>query len=198
MGAAVCRLCVRSRTEMYRDDGRSGEFCWFAHIPVDYFVDRKGREHIFRFAGERDFEKIMMMYERYEPKRGIMGVPPENPIRLEAWVRHFFEDGITNLVVMDPDDTIVGHASILPITEEVAEYFMALLPVDQSAGIGGMLAVIVLETARYLSIRRLWICVEKTNIRALHLHQKLGFVLKEGRWGWDYEMIYEVGRPAIS
>jgi RimJ/RimL family protein N-acetyltransferase len=180
---------------MDRDDDLEGPG-WFTHIPIDYFVDKKGREHIFRFAGVRDFDAIHLMYKKYEPKRGIMGVPPANPIWLEAWVRHFFKAGITNLVVMDPDDTIVGHAAILPIDQGVAEYFMALLPVDQSAGIGGMLAVIVLEAARYLSFSRLWICVEKTNIRALQLHRRLGFVITGGWWGWDYELIYEVRRES--
>ncbi len=177
------------------DDSKHG-LGWFSHIPLDYFVDLKGREHIFRFAGARDFEKVLAMYRRFEPKRGNLGVPPEDPIRLEAWVRHFFSEGIGNLVAMDPDDSIVGHAAILPITAEVSEYFMAVLPVDQSAGIGGILAQVVLEAARYLGVKRLWICVDKSNIRALRLHRKLGFIIQEGRWGYDYEMIYIVDRAA--
>jgi ribosomal protein S18 acetylase RimI-like enzyme len=167
----------------------------YGHIPIDYFIDRQGREHIFRFAGPRDLEKVLVMYRKYRPKRSIMGVPPEDPQRLEAWVRHFFQDGVTNLVVMDPDEAIVGHAAILPITDDVAEYFMAVLPVDQSAGIGRMLAVNVVEAAKYLSLKRLWIYVEKNNLRVVHLHQELGFVVTEGRWGWDYELTYDV-RPS--
>lgn len=168
------------------------ELGWFSHIPLDYFVDQKGREHIFRFAGGRDFEKVMAMYRGFEPKRSNMGVPPEDPGRLEAWVTHFFAEGISNLVAMDPDDSIVGHAAILPITSEVSEYFMAVLPVDQSAGIGGVLAQVVIEAARYLRVKRLWICVSKSNIRALRLHRRLGFVIQEGRLGYDYEMTYDV------
>jgi GNAT superfamily N-acetyltransferase len=164
----------------------------FLHFPLDYFIDQHGREHIFRFAGRRDFERVLEMYRIFEPKRSNMGLPPEDPIRLEAWVRHFFEEGIGNLVVMDPDDSIVGHASILPITDDLSEYFMSVLPVDQSAGIGGMLAQAVLKAARYLKVRRLWICVEKSNIRALRLHRRLGFQLREGKWGYDYEMTYVV------
>ena len=165
---------------------------WFSRIPLDYFVDQKGREHIFRFAGARDFDKVMAMYRRFEPKRSNMGVPPDDPARLESWVTHFFAEGITNLVAMDPDDSIVGHAAILPITSEVSEYFMAVLPVDQSAGIGGVMAEVVIEAARYLRIRRLWICVGKSNVRAVRLHKKLGFIIREGRLGYDYEMTYDV------
>jgi GNAT superfamily N-acetyltransferase len=177
-------------------DNKSEGLGWFSRIPLDYFIDLKGREHIFRFAGARDFEKVLAMYRRFEPKRGNMGVPPENPILLEAWVTHFFSEGIANLVAMDPDDSIVGHAAILPITAEVSEYFMAVLPVDQSAGIGGVLAQVVIEAARYQRVKRLWICVDKSNIRALRLHRRLGFLIQEGRWGYDYEMIYEVDRAA--
>lgn len=169
----------------------------FSHIPLDYFLDQKGREHIFRFAGARDFEKVLAMYRGFEPKRSNMGVPPDDPVRLEAWVRHFFSEGISNLVAMDPDDSIVGHAAILPINDEVSEYFMAVLPIDQSAGIGGVLAQVVLEAARYLRVQRLWICVDKSNIRALRLHRRLGFVIQEGRLGYDYEMTYEVDDAAV-
>lgn len=172
------------------------ELGWFSHIPLDYYVDQKGREHIFRFAGKRDLEKVMAMYRTFEPKRGNMGVPPDNPVRLEEWVGRFFVEGISNLVAMDPDDSIVGHAAILPITSEVSEYFMAVLPIDQSAGIGGVLAQVVLEAARYLRVKRLWICVDKTNVRALRLHRRLGFVIREGRLGYDYEMTYDVEHPA--
>jgi GNAT superfamily N-acetyltransferase len=164
----------------------------FIHIPLNYFVDGNGREHIFRFGGHRDLEKVLEMYRRFEPKQSCMGLPPEDPIRLEVWVRHFFEEGIGNLVVMDPDDSIVGHASILPISDGLSEYFMAVLQGDQSAGVGGMLARVVLEAARYLKVRRLWICVEKTNIRALRVHRRLGFQLREEGWGDDYEMTYVV------
>jgi ribosomal protein S18 acetylase RimI-like enzyme len=167
---------------------------WFSRIPLDYFIDQKGREHIFRFAGPLDFEKVLAMYRGFEPKRGNMGVPPANPALLEAWVRHFFTEGISNLVAMDPDDSIVGHAAILPITPKVSEYFMAVLPTDQSAGIGGVLAEVVIEAARYLRVKRLWICVDKSNVSALRLHRRLGFEIKEGRLGYDYEMIYEVNR----
>jgi GNAT superfamily N-acetyltransferase len=179
------------------DDTREG-FGRFSHVPPEYFVDRKGREHIFRFAGARDFGKVLEMYRRFEPKQGNLGVPPEDPIRLEPWVAHFFTEGIGNLVAMDPDDSIVGHAAILPITANVSEYFMAVLPLDRSAGIGGILAQVVIEAARYLGVGRLWICVDKTNIGVLHLHQKLGFEIREGRWGYDYEMIYAVDRAAAD
>lgn len=185
-----------SENEMNRYDSAQEGPGGFSHIPLDYFIDQQGREHIFRFASARDFEKVLEMYRRFEPKRSNMGVPPEDTIQLESWVRHFFEGGIGNLVVMDPDDSIVGHASILPITADLSEYFMAVLPIDQSAGIGGVLAQVVIEAARYLRVKELWICVDKANIRALRLHKKLGFLIREGRWGYDYEMTYVVDSDA--
>ena len=97
-------LCLRARTDIFSrfgseigmnaEDDTSEGLDGFSRIPLDYFVDLKGREHIFRFAGTRDLEKVQAMYRRFEPKRGNLGVPPENPIRLEAWVTHFFSEGI--------------------------------------------------------------------------------------------------------
>jgi ribosomal protein S18 acetylase RimI-like enzyme len=173
------------------DDTREG-FGRFSHVPPEYFVDRKGREHIYRFAGARDIQKVLAMYRRFGPGRSSLGVPPQDPALLEAWVAHFFQTGIENIVAMDPDDSIVGHAAIIPIADDVSEYFMAVLPADRSAGIGATLAQAVIEAARYRRIGLLWICVHKSNIEALHLHRRLGFVIREAVWGCDYEMTYTV------
>ncbi len=178
-------------------DTREG-FGRFSHVPPEYFVDRKGREHIYRIAGVRDIQKVLAMYRLFGPGRSSLGVPPHNPALLEAWVAHFFQKGIENIVAMDPDDSIVGHAAIIPITDEVSEYFMAVLPADRSAGIGATLAQAVIEAARYRRVGRLWICVSRSNIEALNLHRKLGFEIREAAWGCDYEMTYAVDRDAAD
>ncbi len=172
------------------DDGLG----WYSRISLNYFIDRQGREYIFRFGSIKDFQGLLEMYSKFEPKRSIMGVPPENPVELKLWVKHFFADNIKNIVVMDPDRKITGHAAIFPIDKDICEYFMALLPTNQSSGIGRTLCINVIETARYMKFKKVWICVEKTNTKALNLHKKIGYSINGGGLGEDYELEVEVDK----
>lgn len=162
-------------------------FEWYTRIPLNYFRDKHGREYICHFSSEKELGGIYKMYCQFEPKRSIMGVPPIDTEELEKWVRHFFAEDTKNLVVMDPDSKIVGHAAIFPMSKHCCEYFMALLPTNQSAGIGKLLCVSVIEAARYLDFERVWICVEKNNVKAIQLHRKLGYKVVGGGLGDDYE-----------
>ena len=168
----------------YDKDG----YKWYSRIPFNYFRDKQGREYFCRFGSENEIGDIQKMYQEFEPKRSIMGVPPEEPKKLEKWVKHFFEKDIKNLVVMDPYSKIIGHAALFPMNDKCCEYFMALLPTNQSAGIGRLLCVSVIETAKYLMFEKVWICVEKTNVRAILLHRKLGYTAVGGGIEDDLEL----------
>jgi L-amino acid N-acyltransferase YncA len=168
-------------------DKNEDGFEWYTRIPLNYFRDKHGREYICHFGSEKELGGIYKMYCEFEPKRSIMGVPPSDTEELEKWVRHFFGEDTKNLVVIDPDSKIVGHAALFPMSEHCCEYFMALLPTNQSAGIGRLLCVSVIEAAKYLDFRRVWICVEKSNFKAIQLHKKLGYKTVGGGLGDDYE-----------
>lgn len=169
-----------------------GGLNWYSRIPMSYFIDKQGKEHVLRFGSIKDFFGLLEMYRRFEPKESIMGVPPDNPVKLKKWVEHFFSEDIKNIVIMDPDRKIIGHAAIFPIDSECCEYFMALLPSDQSAGIGRLLCESVIETACYMDLKRVWICVEKGNAKALHLHKKIGYRVVGGGMGDDFELEIDV------
>lgn len=172
------------------DDGLG----WYSRISLSYFIDKHGREYIFRFGSIKDFQGLLEMYSKFEPKRSIMGVPPDDSGELKVWVKHFFSKDTKNIVVMDPYKKIIGHAAIFPIDTKRCEYFMALLPTNQSSGIGRTLCINVIETARYLNFKKVWICVEKTNTKALNLHKKLGYSVNGGGFGEDYELEVEVDK----
>lgn len=154
-----------------RTDGLS----WYAHIPVEHFFDSRRREHVCRFAADKDLPAILQMYQIYTPKMSILGLPPADPHSLEQWVRRFFTGETKNIVVMDPDGGVIGHAAVIPTDSDSCEYFMALLPTDQHAGVGRLLMESVIETVRYLGRRRLWVVVDRRNIPAIRLHKKRGF-----------------------
>ena len=154
-----------------RMDGLS----WYAHIPVEYFYDSRHREHVCRFAADKDLPAILQMYQTYTPKMSILGLPPAAPEYLEEWVRRFFTGEIKNIVVMDPDGRVIGHAAVIPEDTESCEYFMALLPTEQHAGVGSLLMESVIETVRYMGRSRLWIVVDRRNIPAIRLHKRRGF-----------------------
>jgi L-amino acid N-acyltransferase YncA len=169
------------------EDGTDG-LSWYAHIPVEYFFDSRRHEHVCRFAADKDIPAILRMYRAYTPKMGILGLPPADPDLLTRWVKRFFSGETKNIVVMDPDGSVIGHAAVIPEDSESCEYFMALLPTEQHAGVGRLLMEAVIETVRYMGRRRLWIVVDRRNIPAVRMHKKRGFVPQGEVTGGDVEM----------
>ena len=167
-----------------RKDGLS----WYTHIPVEHFYDSRHREHVCRFAADGDIPAILRMYRTYTPKMSILGLPPADHKSLEQWVRRFFYGEIKNIVVMDPDGTVIGHAAVIPADTDSCEYFMALLPTEQHAGVGRLLIESVIETVRYMGRKRLWIVVDRRNIPAIRLHKKRGFEVRGEVLSGDVEM----------
>jgi L-amino acid N-acyltransferase YncA len=159
---------------------------------VEHFFDSRRHEHICRFAADKDIPAILHMYHLYTPKMSILGLPPADPDSLEVWVKRFFTGGIKNIVVMDPDGSVIGHAAVIPTDAESCEYFMALLPTEQHAGVGRLLMEAVIETVRYLGRHRLWIVVDRRNIPAVRLHRKRGFTARGGVLSGDVEMELEL------
>jgi|GEM_PF-2041354 len=169
-------------------EDRADGLSWYTHIPVEHFFDSRRHEHVCRFAADKDIPAILHMYHLYTPKMSILGLPPADPDSLEAWVKKFFTGGKKNIVVMDPDGSVIGHAAVIPTDDESCEYFMALLPTEQHAGVGRLLMEAVIETVRYLGRKRLWVVVDRRNIPAVRLHKKRGFKAREGLLSGDVEM----------
>ncbi|MBN1882543.1 MAG: GNAT family N-acetyltransferase [Deltaproteobacteria bacterium] len=169
-------------------EDRADGLSWYEHIPVEHFYDSRHREHVCRFAGDKDLPAILQMYQTYTPKKGILGLPPADPESLDKWVRRFFAGERKNIVVMDPDGTVIGHAAVIPTDTESCEYFMALLPTEQHAGVGCLLMESVIETVRYMNKRRLWIVVDRQNIPVIRLHRRRGFEFRGEATDGDVEM----------
>lgn len=155
------------------------------------FVDRKGRPILIREALPGDHDRILKMYQDFEPKESFQGLPPANPAKLAEWVSSMTKSGF-NLIGVSFADEAVCHGSVFGIDDERSEFILAVSPAYQSAGIGTHLTRLIKKTSHELGFERIWLCVETRNCKARHIYSKLGFLTLCEELGGESEMCVEL------
>ena len=134
---------------------------------------------------ESDFEALVAMYEKFEPKRAAQGLPPVGRERIVAWLRHLQKQGY-NLVAIC-GGRIIGHSMLCPVDPQRAEFAIFLCQDFRNQGIGTSLTEATLTYARKKKLRHVWLSVEVNNQPAIRVYRKMGFKVC-GLFGPEQEM----------
>ena len=137
-------------------------------------VDRRRRPILFREATEEDHARILKMYQDFEPKESYQGLPPRDPERLRSWVANMLE-GRVNIAGLSFEQDCIAHGAVFRIDDVRAEFILAVCPEYQDSGIGTLLTRLIKRASQELGFRRMWLCVEPINAKAIHIYNKLGF-----------------------
>jgi ribosomal protein S18 acetylase RimI-like enzyme len=152
-------------------------------------LDKHGRPFLIRPFTPRDRIPLERMYDSFEPKRGAQGLPPATPYQIARWLDSVLADGIH--VVVEVDGHIVGHGMLLSFAADAAELANFLHQSVRDRGIGTALNEHLLELGRAQGVRRVWLCVEPSNRRAIRSYEKAGF-RRRGVSVWSPEMEMEI------
>ena len=130
-----------------------------------------------------DFTDLVAMYSAYSPAEQTLGSPPLSSDRLTSWLESLLAEGEHWLAVTDD---IIGHLSLLPITEDRAELAIYIHPEYLNRGIGTALCECALTEGleRYETI---WLVVERSNLPAMILFENVGFEVIDRTRG-EHEM----------
>lgn len=135
---------------------------------------KTGEEIVIRLADKNDYELIVKMYDRFEPKESAQGLPPADPDRRRTWVCKILVDSLN--VISTFGSEVIGHACLINIQAKVrAELEIAVHQDWQSRGIGSEMVSILIEAARGCGYQKIWLTVDATNRQAVHVYQKFGF-----------------------
>jgi len=156
-------------TRTYPDEP-AGEF----PRPPRAITDRDGRTIDVIPADDADTESLVEMYLDFDPADRAQGIPPvkEEPIR--EWLDTILDDDCVN-VVAKHDDTVAGHATLVPDNEGEHELAIFVLQAYQGAGIGTALVETLLGYGQAEGIDHVWLTVERWNEPAIALYEKVGF-----------------------
>lgn len=153
--------------------------------PPTSFVDREGREiTIQRYDGE--FDALVEMYTAFHPEDRAQGIPPTGESAVREWLADLLVEECLNLVAWHRSDA-VGHAMLVPDTENAYELAIFVVREYQQAGIGTELIQSLLGAGREDDIERIWLTVERWNEPAIALYRKVGFEPSDDS-GFELEM----------
>ena len=122
-----------------------------------------------------DLDDLVAMYETFEPKGAVNGLPPVDPGIRSQWVKQNLAVGHNLKVEVDGKLTAQGY--LLPFSEESkVEFGLFVHNAYQHRGIGYILASVLVVAAKKIGIETIWINEQRRNARAVNLYLKLGFV----------------------
>jgi GNAT superfamily N-acetyltransferase len=156
-------------TRTYPDEP-AGEF----PRPPRTITDREDRPIDVIAADDADTESLVEMYLDFDPADRAQGIPPvkEEPIR--EWLDTILDDDCVN-VVAKHEDTVAGHATLVPDNDGEHELAIFVLQAYQGAGIGTALVETLLGRGQAEGIDHVWLTVERWNDPAIALYEKVGF-----------------------
>lgn len=141
------------------------------------FRDKFGEKIIIRlYDHRRDREKLIEMYEKFDPEDRCLGLPPLTREGIERWIDYLAEQGCN--IVAEHEGKIVGHVAIVPLTNKrEVELDIFVLKDYQGRGIGQELLRYAIEYCRSMGFEGIYVLTECLNFRAKRLFKKFGFVV---------------------
>jgi GNAT superfamily N-acetyltransferase len=152
-------------------------------------LDKHGHPFLIRPFTSGDRPELERMYDSFEPKRGAQGLPPATPYQIARWLDSVLADG--SHVVVEVDGHIVGHGMLLSFAADAGELANFLHQSIRDRGIGTALNEHLLEVGRERGLKRVWLCVEPSNRRAIRSYEKAGFH-RRGVSVWSPELEMEI------
>ncbi len=142
-------------------------------------VDKNGLTYTICPVEEKYFDSVLKMYDLYEPKESAQGLPPKDPVRRKKLILNILND-LVNVIALQ-NDNVVGHCALLDIQAGVFAELLIVVHQDwQGLGIGNEMTELLIDIARYKKYKKIWLTVEASNMRAIHIYKKFGFIFKEG------------------
>lgn len=146
----------------------------FPEFKSVYVKDKKGEKILIRqYIHEKDREKLIEMYETYDPDYRCLGLPLISRKAIENWIDYFAEYGFA--IVAEKDGRIVGHLVIVPTEDGKVDLTIFIHQDYQNRGLGQEMMKLIIEYCKNAGFEGIMLVTERTNARAIHVYKKLGF-----------------------
>ena len=119
-----------------------------------------------------DEPQLAAMYETFEPLSEALGLPPKEASRRAAWLRTLRT--ADNLVAF-ADGTLAGHAALLAVDDDSAEFMCFVHQDFRRQGIATSLARAAMEHAKEAGYQRVSVFINTHNLDARRGLLKFGF-----------------------
>jgi ribosomal protein S18 acetylase RimI-like enzyme len=142
------------------------------------YIDKKGRPFEVKRCETGDDVYLTEMYDSFSPKGKFQGMPPLERGACQKWIEKLLETGANFLAWRE--GKVIGHVVIIPdIRARDGEYLIFISQDDRNRGVGSQLTQTVLDHAKTLGLKKIWLTVGAYNFIAIRLYQKFGFEFTE-------------------
>ena len=123
---------------------------------------------------DADLEALTRMYDTYEPKAAIQGLPPVDQNTRIEWIRSCLRTAMN--LKAELGGAIVAHGMLFPMPNPaLVEFNLFVHNRTQNRGIGLIVGHLLFAAAKRLGYKKVWVFESRNNARALRIYYKVGF-----------------------
>jgi len=138
-------------------------------------LDKNRQAVIFSPCSNEDLNPITTMFETFEPKASIQGLPPLDRFARLEWIKNTLRTGLN--LKAEHGGQIIALGSLFPMQDKpVVELGLFVHNEHQNRGLGSILAHILMVIAKRLGYEKIWTYEDRNNNRVLKIYYKLGFL----------------------
>ncbi|HVO66362.1 MAG TPA: GNAT family N-acetyltransferase [Syntrophales bacterium] len=143
-------------------------------------------------CGDADIEALMRMYDTYEPKAAIQGLPPVDQNTRAEWIRSCLSTAMN--LKAELGGAVVAHGMLFPMPDPtVVEFNLFVHNRTQNRGLGLIVGHLLFAAAKRLGFKKVWVFESRNNARALRIYYKVGF-REARREGNELELELDLAR----
>jgi len=125
-------------------------------------------------CGDADLDALNSMYDTYEPKAAIQGLPPVDQNTRIEWIRSCLRTAMN--LKAEIGGAVIAHGMLFPMPDPaVVEFNLFVHNQTQNRGIGSIVAFLLFAAAKRLGYKKVWVFESRNNARALRIYYNVGF-----------------------
>ena len=137
-------------------------------------LDKNRQAVMFSPCSQDDLAPLVNMYETFEPKASIQGLPPLDRYARIEWIKNTLRMGMN--LKAEHGGIVIAVGSLFPMQDRpVVELGVFVHNEHQNRGLGTLIAHILMVVAKRLGFEKIWSYEERNNNRILKIYMRLGF-----------------------
>lgn len=152
--------------------------------------DKIGVAIIIRAYQAEDYQRLIDMYDKFEPKGIAMGLPHSDKKLRNDWINCIVKSFFNMVAIYQ--NKIIGHSAIDIFRNKSSPEYMIFLDQDfRNRGIGTIQTMIIKKICKEFGCKQIWVAVTCHSMLGIKVFKKLGFKFT-GTIGPEREMVLKL------
>lgn len=152
--------------------------------------DKLGVAITIRAYRAEDYQRLLDMYDKFEPKGIAMGLPHSDKKLRNNWINCIVKSFFNTIAIYQ--NKIIGHSAIDMFRNKSSPEYMIFLDQDfRNRGIGTSQTIIIKKICKEFGCKQIWVSVTCHSMLGIKVFKKLGFKFT-GTIGPEREMVLKL------